>query len=57
MKEVVNKGHTPHVHFDRVKMIDGQKFYQGEVTDEAGTHQIWIDSAKLDKIKIRNPKN
>jgi hypothetical protein len=49
-------GHIPWVHWDRKKMIDGKLFHLAEITDNAGTHGIWLDKDKLPFMEIRNPR-
>lgn len=49
-------GHVPSVHWDRIKKIDKEFVYVAEITDAAGTHEIYLNKEKVDnnKILIRN---
>ena len=44
----------PYIHYDRIKEIDGKTYYQGEISDSAGTHSFWVEKSKVKKIFTRN---
>ena len=44
----------PRIHKDRTKEIDGKTYYQGEISDSAGTHSFWIEKSKVKKIFTRD---
>ena len=52
---VINRYNAkPIIHKDRTKEIDGKIYYQGEISDSAGTHSFWVERSKVKKIFTRN---
>ena len=43
--------HQPKIHYDQKEIIDGKVCYKAEITDEAGTHSIYIEKDKVKQLK------
>jgi hypothetical protein len=51
-KKNIQRNKKPFVHYDTIKVIDGEKCYKAETSDGAGTHTIYLSKAKVDAGKI-----
>ncbi len=52
---IVAKDSTkPYIHWDNIKKHDGKNYVKAEITDNAGTHGLWIEKKLAKKMFTRN---
>jgi len=41
------------IHLDETKKMDGKVYYKAEVSDNAGTHRVYVEKSRVDKEIVK----